>query len=327
MRPQCKITIDGKLASGVFMERLVSCEVTDKDGATSDSVSIELNDFPPAAIPRKGAIIRVWMGYSASTLVFLGAFTVDEVEVSMLPYTMSISGKGADLREKMKENKSRHWDESTINDIVSEIAGEHGLGAKVDSDIGATVYSWLGQEGESDIHLLERLARRQNALFSVKDGKLVFAARGTGANSSGTSLPGVTITRDRLVEGSAKVRFADRSEFKKVKASWQDRATAERKTTEVSSSDTGTAEFVIGEPLTNEVEAKKAAGSKAKELKRDGITASCSVVGDPGVRAGAGMTFSGCRSGVDGIPFIIESAAHSFSKSGYVTAIDAKLKV
>src|SRR5690606_11313304 len=73
MHPNCKITIDGKPASGFFMERLTSCRVLDKEGTDSDSISIDLNDDPIASIPRKGAIIRVWMGYVSPT--YLGAFT------------------------------------------------------------------------------------------------------------------------------------------------------------------------------------------------------------------------------------------------------------
>lgn len=232
MNPQCKITIDGKLASGVFMERLTSCEVTDKDGFTSDSVSIELNDYPPAAIPRKGAIIRVWMGYSAGSMAFMGAFTVDEVEVSVLPYTMSISGKGADFKGDAKSPKTRHWDDKSIKDIVTDIASDLGLSAKVDAAIGAFNYPWIGQQTESGLEFLERLASRHDALFSIKDGNLVFSGRGTGKNASGAALTPVTVTRDMLVEGSTKIRFADRSEVKAVKANWYDRIEARLKTVE-----------------------------------------------------------------------------------------------
>jgi hypothetical protein len=85
--------------------------------------------------------------------------------------------------------------------------------------------------------------------------------------------------------------------------------------------------FEIGVPLMDEPEAKATAKAKAKNLKRETITASCTVIGDPNIRAGAPMSFSGVRPGVDGLQFIIESATHSFSKSGYTTDIEAKLKV
>lgn len=86
-------------------------------------------------------------------------------------------------------------------------------------------------------------------------------------------------------------------------------------------------EFQIGVPLMNESEAKATAKATGKKLKRETTTASCTVVGDPSIRAGADMTFKGVRAGVDGMQFIIDSATHSFSKAGYTTSIDAKLKV
>lgn len=232
MQPQCKITIDGKLASGVFMDRLTSCEVSDQEGAASDTVSIELNDHPPAAIPRKGAIIRVWMGYSAGTLTFMGAFTVDQVRVTAFPHTMSISGKSDDFKSDAKTPKSRHWDDKSIKDIVGEIAGDLGLSAKVDEAIGAFTYPWLAQEGESALELVYRLAERHDALLSIKDGKLVFAAKGSGKNAAGAALTPVVVTPQILIEGSTTITFADRSEVDSVEASWYDRAEARLKKVE-----------------------------------------------------------------------------------------------
>lgn len=87
------------------------------------------------------------------------------------------------------------------------------------------------------------------------------------------------------------------------------------------------AEFEIGVPLMGEPEAKAAAKSKAKKLKRDTITASCGVVGDPSIKAGADMTFRGVRTGVDGKKFVIKTARHSFTKQGFTSTIDAELKV
>ena len=45
----------------------------------------------------------------------------------------------------------RHWDKKTVKDIVSDIAKDHGLTAKIDGKVGAHTYEWFGQEEESDI--------------------------------------------------------------------------------------------------------------------------------------------------------------------------------
>lgn len=225
MKPQCRITVDGKPVSGAFMERLISCEVTDKVGTTSDTVSIELHDFPPAIIPKKGAIISVHMGYENPA--FMGTFTVDQISVAMFPHTMSISGKGTDLRKTMKEQKERSFDKKSIKDIATQIAGEHGLKPKIDASIGATVLNWIGQNSESDLEFLERIASDNNGLFAIKDGNLVFADRGAGKNAGGQELPKVVVTPERLIVGSAKVTFSDRTEVDEVKAKYYDRDEAE----------------------------------------------------------------------------------------------------
>lgn len=237
MHPICKITVDGKDVSSHFNNRIISCEVTDKVGTSSDTVSIELADHPPVKIPRTGAVMRVWMGYEERGLSYLGAFTVDEVTVAFFPHTMSICGSGTDLRQGLKEQKERHWDDKSLKDIVSEIASESGLKVKVDDVIGSFVYPWIGQLGESNLEFLERLAATHNALFSIKDGAVLFAERGRGKKPNGEALPTFTVRPDILLVGSGSVKFGDRTAVEKVVAKYYDRNEATMKTVEESADD------------------------------------------------------------------------------------------
>jgi hypothetical protein len=49
------------------------------------------------------------------------------------------------------------------------------------------------------------------------------------------------------------------------------------------------------------------------------------LFGDPSIRAGAPLVYAGVRPEIDGIEFIIETATHTLSKSGYTTQVEAKL--
>ncbi|MGN6770056.1 MAG: contractile injection system protein, VgrG/Pvc8 family [Rhizobiaceae bacterium] len=89
------------------------------------------------------------------------------------------------MRDALKQRRARHWDQKTVKDIVSQIASENGLSRVIDDEVAGYTYEWFGQEDESDLHVVERLARRRNALFSVKDGKLIFAKKGSGKSASG----------------------------------------------------------------------------------------------------------------------------------------------
>lgn len=325
MRPTCEITIDGRPASSTLVARVISCEVIDKEGLASDTVSIELLDDPPAAIPRMGAIIGVSMGY-VGRMAFMGEFEAEEVEVRVLPNTMRIVGKAAGMRSEGKSTRERHWDNKSVADIVSQIAGEHGLTSAVDERVGTHVYPWVGQVGESDWAFLDRLAGRLNAIFSVKGGLLIFAARGSGESPAGSQLTPVIVTPAILKPDSISVRFADRARFKEVIAVWMDRGGGKKQEVKVTSDSEGEGEYRIGEQFADEDEARLAAEAKARELLRRQCGFDCEVVGDPAARGGAPLQFVGCRPGIDGMEFIIDTARHSFSKSGYTTTLSGKQK-
>lgn len=325
--PSAEIKVNGKPVASIFNERLISVTIVDKEGVTSDTISCDLNDGNPfAAIPKKGDTIGAAIGYLETGTVDYGKYTADDPEVRCLPYGMTVNGKGANVRDQAKQHRSRHWDQKTVKDIVSQIASENGLSPVIDGEVGAYTYEWFGQEDESDIHVVERLARRHDALFSIKDGKLIFVKKGSGQSASGKALTAVVATRANIVEGTCRVKFAHRNKFRKVKGRHQDRKKAELVEVEEDSDEEGTADYTLPEPYADEGEAKKAAKAKAKQLKSETIRTSVTLFGDPTIRAGAPFSYSGVRPEIDGIQFIIETATHSLSKSGYTTQVEAKLK-
>lgn len=85
--------------------------------------------------------------------------------------------------------------------------------------------------------------------------------------------------------------------------------------------------FVIGEPLMNEAQARSKAKAKAKKLKRETIQMTCTVVGDPTIRAGMPLVFKDVRPDVDGLKFVVKSVTHSFSKNKFVSSIEAEAEV
>ncbi|GLR49732.1 late control protein D [Shinella yambaruensis] len=327
MHPQVEITVDGNPVAGGFYERLVSISVTDKEGVASDAFQMELNDGPPQflALPRKGAIVDIRIGYGAARS--LGTYVVDKVSAKCLPYSLSISGKARDMRDsKAKERKERHWDKKKVKDIVSDLAGDMGLSASVDSEIGEHEYEWFGQQDETPIHVLRRLAERHNGLFKVKDGRLIFSKRGSGNAASGSFMGSVVVTPPRIIQGTCTFEANDRTKYKKVVSYYEDKDKAKRVEVEADSDADGDSVYRIAEPYADAAEADKAAQSKAKDLKRGEGAASVAVIGDTAIVAGAPLLFEGVRPGLDGVPYIIDTATHTYNKKdGYRTAISAKL--
>lgn len=325
--PQAIVKVNGQVLASNFNERLMSVSVEDKNGVTSDSVRLELKDGNPfVEIPKKGDILEIWLGYEETGVAYFGKYTVDDPEVSMFPFKISISGKGADMRDGLKSQKSRHWDNKTLKDVITDIAKDNNLEPKIDEELGAHEYEWLGQQDESDVHFAERLAKRHGALFSVKDGKLIFSKKGSTKTTTGKDITPVVARPENIVNGTARVKFSYRSKFKKVKAHVQDKGTATREEVESDSDSEGTADYEIQEPFADKDEAEAAAKAKANELKTQTVSASVTLLGDPTVRAGAPFSFENCRPEIDGMIFTIESANHELSKTGgYTVAIEASI--
>jgi phage protein D len=160
----------------------------------------------------------------------------------------------------------------------------------------------------------------------VKDGKLIFAERGAGLSLSGSSMGQVVVTPDRVIQGTLEFEYSDRQAYGKVTAYYQDRNKAKR--IEVEASGTGASDSVyrLPEPYADAAEADKAAQAKAKQLKRGEGSFSVEMEGDTGIVAGAPLVCEGIRPGLDGVPWLIESVTHSYSKSqGFRSKISAKL--
>lgn len=330
-----EVTVDGQPVAGAFYERLISLSVTDKEGVSSDTFEVTLNDGPPSflALPRTGAKVEIRLGYRNGGARSVGSFVVDKVSAKCLPYSVAISGKSADLRRgKLKENKERHWDGKTVKEIADQIAGESGLSASVDAEIGGRKYEWVAQEDESDIHFIERIARRNNAVFTIKDDKLILAKRGSGLSTGGSFVGTVIITPAIIIRDTCNFEANDRTKYSKVVAYHQDRDKAERVEIEVDADENEDADedgdsiYRIAEPFADIAEADEAAQAKAKQLKRGEGAANVSVPGDTSIVAGAPLLFQGVRPGLDGVPYVIDTVTHEFSKGGgFTTKISAKL--
>ena len=328
LHPKVLVDIDGVPVSGLFFERLVSLTITDREGIRSDTLDLVFNDaFPHFASPRRGAVANVTILSGGLGGGFVGAYTIDRVAYKCWPHTITVGGHSADLRSEMKTSKSRHWDDTSVKDIVTGIAGEYGLEAKIADAVSGHMYAWIGQQDESDLHFLERLAKRHSALFTIKNGALLWLERGAGKTAGGTAVPPAIILAVSLIEGSCRVSETDVDRFGKVKALYQDRAGAKRQEVTVDGDPDAAGEHIIREPFSSKAEAQAAAEAYAREMLRGLVKTSCAIVGRPALMAGQPFTYFGVRPGIDGREFIAETVKHTFTKSGGLrTFVEGKLK-
>jgi uncharacterized protein len=323
------------------MKRIQACEVRDRDGEAADTVTVDLVDWPPAAIPRRGAEFQVYMGYGLS-LAFMGRFEIEDIEIHVLPNRMILTGRAAELSGASKANRERSWDDISLQELVRQIANENGWQAVVDSEIGSHRYEWIAQINESDVHFLRRIANRHGAIFTVKSGTLIFAIKGEGVTPSGAQLTPVIIRPGGFISDTCTFISSERDLYDLVASSYPDRETGQRVevTAKVPERKKSLAPgssplppprptegiLRINEQFADEPEAKSAAIAKAKKLARSEWEFRVVIPGDPTARAGAPLTFIGVRSGMDDLPFIIETATHTYSKSGYTTTLEGRLQ-
>ncbi|WP_054888413.1 phage late control D family protein [Pseudomonas sp. NBRC 111118] len=219
--PAFRLTVNGTDIAKVVNPRLMSIQLTDNRGLEADQLSITLSDHDGMLeIPPRGAIIKLWLGWSDTGLVNKGSYTVDETEHSGAPDVLSIRARSADLRGSLKNKRERSWSAATLGKVLTDIAGANELTTKIASALAERAIKHLDQANESDANMLTRLAELHDAVITVKAGCLICMPAGGGKTPGGIALPHITLTR---ADGDGH-RFlqADRDSYDAVKAYYYD---------------------------------------------------------------------------------------------------------
>lgn len=324
--PNVAVTVDGAPVSGAFFNRLISLTIADKEGIRSDTVSLNFNDaFPHFQSPRRGAVIQV--AIQSGLGLYTGSYIIDRVQYACFPHTITVSGHTADLRAEMKTNKTRHWDDKSVKQILEGMAGEYGLETRISDAVSDHVYEWIGQQDETDLNFWARLAKRHGALFTIKNGVFLWLERGTGKTASGDAIPVAIVPAVGLLQGSFRMSESDVDRFKTVKAYWQDKKGAKRQEVIVPADPEAAGEHVLRDPYSSRAEAEKAAKAAAREMLRGSVEVTCSVEGRPNLMAGQPVSFVLVRPEIDGREFILASVQHVYAKgTGLRTTMSGKLK-
>lgn len=230
--PTYQVRVDGNDVSGTLRPRLMHMTITDNRGFSADTIEIALDDSDgKLAMPRHGATLQASIGWQGGALVDKGTFKIDEVEHGGAPDVLTIRGKSADLRGGMNKLRERSWHFETIGAIVDQLAARYDLTPSVGETFKGMMIDHIDQTNESDLAFLTRLATEQDAIATVKSGRLMFIKAGNGTTASGKPLPAITITRQDGDQHQFSV--ADRDAYTGVTAYWQDNKAAEKKKIEV----------------------------------------------------------------------------------------------
>ena len=317
--PDFRVIADTVDITNAIRQGLLSLRVTDEAGINSDKVEIKLDDRDgKIEMPNTGAELEIFLGYKEDSLVRMGLFIVDEVSVESPPQSMIIRARAADMRQVLKAPRTKTWGTVTLNDVLADIAGQHGLNARISPELASIAYDNLVQSQESDLHFLTRLAREHGAITKPVHGNLLFVPKGEAKSVSGTLIPPITIPEKQITSWSAT--FADREKFGSVQAEYHDKELAEKVKVTAGS----------GEPvhtLRHTYDTQELANANAKatleRLKRGTGTVNMTLPGNTKFIAEGKINLVGVRAGVDG-EWVLTRVEHSFDGSGYQCRLDGE---
>lgn len=277
------VLADGENITAKLMGNVVSITVVDEIGFKSDTAEITLNDDASLfGLPETGAKLDIAMGLNGD-LTHLGTYIVDDLSGTIFPETMTISAKAADMRGDIRAPKTRSWLEKTAQDILEQIASEHGLKPYISDSLKSHLFKYLAQTSESDANLLTRIARQLDAVFKPAGDALVLAKRGDGLGTNGQTLPVFDVAKDGMSGGSWNI--TGRGRYGRVVAEWSDVETGATQKVTVGDKKP---ELALRHRYPNEAEAKRAAEAALARSKRMSGTISVDIAGfRPELFAGA----------------------------------------
>ncbi|MCA7001317.1 phage late control D family protein [Dickeya solani] len=349
--PDYRITISGKDVTETLDKRLMSLTITDNRGFEADQLDLELDDADgQLMLPRCGAQITVFLGWKGYALTKKGTFVVDEIEYSGAPDRLTVRARSADFRQTLNIKREKSWHQTTVGEIVREIAGRHKLTAALDDATATQKVDHIDQTNESDCSFLVRLAKDHGAIAAVKDGRLLFLRQGQGRTASGKPLPAAIITRE---DGdSHRFTLADRGAYTGVVANWlhtkepkkkqevkvkrrrRRRRTSTKKKKEPEAKQgeylIGTDEnvLVLSRTYANKANAERAAKMNWERLQRGTASFSIDLArGREDLFPELPVKVSGFKQEIDMADWAITTVTHSLNDRGFITSLELEVKI
>lgn len=323
--PVFRITVDGQDIAQRISPRLISLELTDNRGLEADQLSITLSDHDGLlAMPATGAQLRLWLGWSDTGLVDKGSYTLDEIEHSGAPDTLSLRARSADLRKSLKTRHERSWSNTTLGEVIRDVALGNGLKPTIAQQLEALTILQLDQANESDANLIARLGEEFDAVASVKAGCLLCMPSGGGRSVTGIALPHITLTR----EDGDQHRYlqADRDSYDGVRAYFYDINSAQKQ-----QAIAGGGENLkdLRHTYSDQQSALRAARAELNRLQRGSATLSYTLAkARPDLIPELTYSLMGVKDEIDAIIWYGGNVLHSLSaENGYTMSLELESKL
>lgn len=338
--------------------RLLSLNLTDNRGFEADQLDIELDDSDgQVQLPRRGAVLSVFLGWQGEALIGKGDFTVDEIEHRGAPDTVTIRARSADFRGSLNSRRELSYHDTTLGAIVAQVATRNNLVPMLADGFAGIKIPHIDQTQETDAVFITRLAERNGAIAAIKAGRLLFIRPGTGKTASGKPIPQQVIERSDGDRHSFSL--ADRGAYTGVTASWlhtkepkpkkakkvkvqrkvllhqgpQPTHPKAKKTTKVPEAREGN--YMVGTDenvlelttvFSTQAQAMRAAQAKWDKLQRGVAEFSIALaMGRADLFPETPVQVSGFKQVIDEQPWTISKVTHALSNGGYTTQLELEV--
>lgn len=329
-RTAVRLTFAGVDISTDINKHLLSLTYTDNEEDKTDDLQLSLDDregvwlgnwlnTPGASkgVEISAVIVQKnWESNGKDRVLDCGVFEIDTVDGSGPPAKATIKAGSIPYKSTVRtQKKTKAWENYTLSSIAKEIAGKNGLTCMFESAFDP-LYTRKEQIQESDITFLQRLCKAAGislkvtakiivlfdaAAYEQKDAVRVIK-RGTADVSSwsfSTSLHDASYSK-------CHVSYTDPTTGKTIEYTYTPR-----------NADKDGQVLEVNEKVSNREEARQLAMKRLRQKNKGEFKASFKLTGDARLVAGITVQVSGYGA-FDG-KYIIETATHSVSKSGYKT--------
>lgn len=307
--PKFRIIANGKDVTDILIKYIISIEYTDDIDNEADGLTLRFHgeSFNP---PEFNDTLKVWLGFDDG-LWYIGSFSVLKPRLDYDTMEVSVTATPVDFGSEIKEKRTTSYDNTTLDQILTQISGRHGLGIK--NSFPKHSYTHKSQTDESDLTFMQRLASELGATFAIKNNTILFRPKKGGDQES--ELPAFTI--DAKQTSGLWIEKLDKTYYKSVTAMWHSTKENHNKRVTVGS---GKPALHIKGVFKDEADARIKAKAKLEAANRGMARGGFSIDGM--------NIISGAMIELENIPpkwptsFGVQQCRHSWSSSGYTVDVE-----
>ena len=317
-----RVIYEGKDITRDMSPYITGFTFTDNSGSNSDDIAITLQDrnllWLKEWTPSKSDRINASIIHEGKSLD-CGTFEVDQVEYSMPPHVMNIKAVSCAISKSARnENHNRAWEDTTLREIFSDIAGDNGLDLFYDAE--DFIVERREQLHESDLSFLSDMAGDFGLNIKVADNKLIVYSEDSYADAQSVAV----ITSDSKHLISAKFTSKSANVYRKARVKYHHPAKNVTYEAEYEDDDEegSERELEIYTRVDSQEQAETVARESLKKANSKEVTATITLKGGHEYSAGLTVTLEGF--GMFSGKYLIDKATHVIG-SGWVTTLDLKM--